>query len=131
MRRTTPVPAGALSAAALAVAMALPGTASAQSIIEDAYEFHNPDSFLLTSSTEREIVNYTSSRDVEVCLNENPRRDPPQGWVSNALTIEYDGKTARVEPGNCFQFDAKRVVISPAEPLADGYSMRGRVRTFR
>ncbi len=87
-----------------------------------------PGTFWLDSMDDREVVRYTTPRDVSLCL---PR---PTG-VSAAdkgypLTLTWDQvNTAILYPGNCFYFDAKRVSIKPAETLPSGVTLTGKVET--
>ncbi|GGC20474.1 hypothetical protein GCM10011371_05200 [Novosphingobium marinum] len=84
--------------------------------------------FWLDSNDDTELIRYTSPRDVELCL-------PEPGGVGAAdegypLRISWDGQySAVLRPGNCFYFDASRVQVKPAEPLPQGVTLTGRVRT--
>ncbi|MFN3522503.1 MAG: hypothetical protein ACK4YQ_09655 [Phenylobacterium sp.] len=87
-----------------------------------------PGEFYLNSQDAREIIHYSSPRDVRLCL---PRRTdasaPPAKDVP--LKITWDDATAVLAPGNCLFFDASRVSVSPAAPLPSGVSLHGSVET--
>ncbi|NWG46646.1 MAG: hypothetical protein HXY25_08880 [Alphaproteobacteria bacterium] len=97
----------------------------------DNYMFYAPGEFVLSDEDPTEVVRYSEPRDLEICLSDIREPGLPDALRGNALTVTYDGKSATIESGNCFQFDARRVTIAPAEPLPDGWDLRGRVRTLR
>lgn len=85
-----------------------------------------PGTFWLDTNDDREIIRYTTSRDVRLCL---PR---PEG-VGSAdrgfpLIVTWD-QTNKVtlQPGNCLYFDAKRVSVKPATALPSGVTLEGQV----
>lgn len=86
----------------------------------------DPGTFWLDSNEDREIVHYSSARDVRLCL---PR---PTG-VSAAdrgypLRIRWDQTNEIIlHPGNCLFFDARRVTVSPAADLPAGVVLQGSV----
>lgn len=87
-----------------------------------------PGTFWLDSNDDTELVRYTSSRDVGICLPE------PTGVFAAQkgypLQITWDGtNTAVLRPGNCFYFDAKSVKVKPVKPLPSGVTLKGRVQT--
>ncbi len=112
----------ALSATLMAGAMALP-LASAHAITDTMIEFYSdPGEFYLDQPMDRELVSYSKLRDIEICLNPSDHTVP--------LEVNWDDdKSAVVMPGNCFYFDAKEVVVSPAKDLESGWVLRGTIRT--
>lgn len=87
-----------------------------------------PGTFWLDSNEDVEVIRYTQSRDVSLCL---PR---PQGVRAaergHPLRITWDGQnTAVLRPGNCFFFDARQVKVRPASNLPSGVVLTGRVQT--
>lgn len=85
-----------------------------------------PGTFWLDGNEDREIIRYTSPRDVQLCL---PRPSgigaAEQGY---AVRVTWDGASeAILYPGNCLFFDASRVSLSPAEDIPDDVTIQGRV----
>lgn len=125
----------AAAAAAAMPLMAAPTPAAAQHVEGDAHSalmqwarMHaEPGTFWLDSMDDREIIRYTTTRDVSLCL-------PAPRGVGEAdrgypLRISWDGTNSVVlYPGNCFYFDAKRVVVKPAAELPPNVVLTGRVR---
>lgn len=89
-----------------------------------------PGTFWLDSNDDREVIRYTTPRDVRLCL---PR---PQG-VGAAdrgypLQVTWDqSNRVTLYPGNCLFFDARRVSVKPATNLPSGVVLQGRVETER
>lgn len=113
---------GSMLAAAAIVAMLAPAGVRAQSFVETAVEVYSqPGEFTLFDQQDNEIISYESPRDVRICVRNNRHAVP--------LEVRYDDKTALVRPSNCFEFEAKRVVISPARPLEETWTLNGTVET--
>ena len=87
-----------------------------------------PGSFWLDSNDDVEVIRYTSSRDVSLCLPEPTGvYAAQQGYP---LTITWDEtNTAVLRPGNCLFFDARVVRLKPTNPLPTGVTLSGRVQT--
>lgn len=89
-----------------------------------------PGTFWLDSNDDREIIRYSTPRDVRLCL-------PPAKGVGSAekaypITVTWDGTTrATLYPGNCLFFDARRVTLKPAADLPRGVTLTGQVETSR
>jgi len=129
-------PFAALTAtAAMLAALALPAApAAAQDVAGDVSDpimrwgrqLAPEGTFWLDSNDDTELIRYTSSRDVTLCLPE------PTGVYAAQkgypLQITWDGtNTAMLRPGNCLYFDAKTVKVKPGSPLPSGVTLRGRV----
>ncbi|WP_156500597.1 hypothetical protein [Croceicoccus bisphenolivorans] len=87
-----------------------------------------PGTFWLDSMDDREVIRYTTARDVSLCL---PRPDgvaaADKGYP---IQVTWDGtNTATLYPGNCLYFDAKRVSLKPARALEPGVTLTGKVQT--
>jgi hypothetical protein len=89
-----------------------------------------PGTFWLDSSSDREVVRYTTARDVTLCLDEpSTVAGSIQGY---ALQVTWDRvNTLKLHPGNCLFFDARQVTVKPAAALPAGVVLRGRVETSR
>lgn len=123
---------------ALASALAVPGAASAQQVEGDALSATErwgrmraePGTFWLDGNEDREIIRYTTPRDVRLCLP----RAKGVGAADRAypITVTWDGTTrATLYPGNCLFFDARQVVLKPATELPRGVTLTGQVETSR
>jgi hypothetical protein len=89
-----------------------------------------PGTFWLDSNEDREVVRYTTPRDVRLCLPE-PRgvNAPDRGYP---LRITWDRTNSVIlYPGNCMFFDARQVTVKPATDLPRGVVLRGQVETER
>ena len=89
-----------------------------------------PGTFWLDSREDRELIRYTTPRDVRLCLPE------PSGVGAAErgypLRITWDQTNAvTLYPGNCMFFDARRVTVSPAADLPSGVVLTGSVETSR
>jgi hypothetical protein len=87
-----------------------------------------PGTFWLDNNDDREIIRYTTPRDVRLCLPE-PRGvgAADRGY---ALRVTWDRvNTVTLFPGNCLFFDARQVTVKPATNLPNGVVLRGRVET--
>jgi len=80
-----------------------------------------PGEFYLDDQIDVEVLNYSEPRDVRICLD--TRRHDIN------LAIERDGKEMKLKDGNCTEFDAKRVSISPASDLGSEYDLSGTIET--
>lgn len=121
-----------------ATALAIPSAATAQRTEGDArsalYQYGRMQApagtFWLDGKDDREIVRYTTSRDVSICLPE------PEG-VGAAdkgypLMVTWDSSnTATLYPGNCLYFDASRVSITPATALPSNVVLTGQFNVSR
>lgn len=89
-----------------------------------------PGTFWLDNMEDREIIRYTSSRDVTLCLPRPEGVDAADRGIP--LTVTWDRQnTATVYPGNCLFFDAMRVTLKPAAPLPSGVTLSGQLQTER
>jgi hypothetical protein len=75
--------------------------------------------FYLDSNEEQAVMDFKTDRDVRICDDVRAH--------GIALMVHYDDKSTNVQPGHCFQFEAKRVSIKPAENLPAGMSLSGRL----
>ncbi|MBC7168146.1 hypothetical protein [Phenylobacterium sp.] len=130
---------GALAAAALfAAPLALAPPARAQHVEGDANSallrygrmMAEPGTFWLDGNGDREVIRYTTPRDIRLCL---PRAagvaSPRQAY---AVQVTWDQTNQAVlTPGNCLYFDARRVSLKPAEPLPAGVTLEGRIDAAR
>jgi hypothetical protein len=94
-------------------------------LVQHARMMAPPGTFWLDSNDDREIVRYTTPRDVSLCQGEGSimAEEIP-------IRVTWDGtNTAILYPGNCLYFDARQVVIRPAERLPPNVTLRGRVET--
>lgn len=121
----------------VASGLASAGTAaSAQQVEGDAFSATErwgrmraePGTFWLDGNEDREIIRYSTPRDVQLCL---PRAEGV-GAADKAypITVTWDGTTrATLYPGNCLFFDARRVSLKPAAELPRGVTLSGQVQT--
>lgn len=117
--------------AAGVIGMAVAGAAFAQPaspVVRWAQMTSGPGEFYLNSQEEREVVRYTTPRDVRLCL---PMGDPGVGRdvPETPLRVAWDGSEVVLHPGNCLFFDARRVMVSPAAALPQGAVIHGMVET--
>lgn len=87
-----------------------------------------PGTFWLDSMDDREVVRYTTARDITLCL---PR---PQGVGAAEqgipIKVTWDqASAATLYPGNCLYFDAQRVTLKPAKALPSGVTLTGQIQT--
>ena len=89
-----------------------------------------PGTFWLDNMQDREVIRYTSARDVTLCLPRPEGIDAAERAIP--LTVTWDRQnTATVYPGNCLYFDAMRVTLKPAAPLPSGVTLTGQLQTER
>jgi hypothetical protein len=121
---------GTACAAAIAMAAA---PAMAQNLEGDARspverwgrQMAPPGTFWLDSNDDREIIRYTTPRDVRLCLPE-----PTTTERGYPLRVTWDRtNTLVLYPGNCLFFDARQVTVRPASDLPRNVVLRGRVAT--
>lgn len=87
-----------------------------------------PGTFWLDNQDDREIIRYTTPRDVRLCLPE------PRGVGASdrgyPLRVTWDRTNMMtLYPGNCIYFDARQVSVKPAGDLPSGVVLRGNVDT--
>ena len=122
-----------LGAAAIAAAWS-PAAAATQQMEGDATSrlewlgraHAQPGTFWLDSNEDREIIRYTTPRDVRLCL------PTPSGTGAAErgypLRVTWDQtNTVVLYPGNCLFFDARRVSVRPAAELPQGVVLEGSV----
>jgi len=127
-----------MAAALFAAPLALAGPAQAQHVEGDANSallrygrmMSEPGTFWLDGNGDREVIRYTTPRDIRLCL---PRAQgvasPRQAY---AVQVTWDQTNqAMLTPGNCLYFDARRVMLKPAEPLPAGVTLEGRIDASR
>lgn len=87
-----------------------------------------PGTFWLDSNEDREIIRYTTPRDIRLCL---PRAEGVGAAERNIpVQVTWDQTTrATLYPGNCLYFDARRVSLKPTSPLPSGATLEGHVET--
>lgn len=123
---------------AVASAVAAPGPVWAQRMEGDALSpterwgrmRAEPGTFWLDGNEDREIIRYSTPRDVRLCLP----RAKGVGAADRAypITVTWDGTTrATLYPGNCLFFDARQVTLKPAAELPRGVTLTGQVETSR
>ncbi|MBI1200399.1 MAG: hypothetical protein GC203_21270 [Phenylobacterium sp.] len=114
---------------ATAAAAGLAGTAAAQvtdPVVRYGQRLADPGEFYLNTEDAREVVRYSSPRDVRLCLPRNAGVD--QRAVEDVpVTVAWGGYRATLYPGNCLYFDAQRVMVSPAKPLPNGQTIHGTI----
>ena len=126
--RTIRPVAGGMVLAAAAVMVSAPATAQRTEgdantpPVQRARMVAEPGTFWLDSMDDREVVRYTTVRDVTLCL---PR---PEGVGAAEqgipITVTWDrSNSATLYPGNCLFFDAMRVTLKPAAPLPSGVTL--------
>jgi hypothetical protein len=123
----------AVCAAALAAGIAAPAAAQhlegdARTAVERWGRMNAPaGTFWLDNNDDREIIRYTTPRDVRLCLPE-----PTTTERGYPLRVTWDGANSLVlYPGNCLFFDARQVTVKPASNLPPNVVLRGRVATER
>lgn len=87
-----------------------------------------PGTFWLDSNDDREIIRYSTPRDVRLCLPQAKGVGAAQ--KAYPVTVTWDGTTrATLYPGNCLFFDARTVTLRPATDLPRGVTLSGQVET--
>jgi hypothetical protein len=122
----------ALSATAVLATLNVP--AAAQHLEGDARSpverwgraLADPGTFWLDSNDDREIIRYSTPRDVRLCLPEPRGVNSPERGVP--LRVTWDRVNSLIlYPGNCLFFDARQVTVKPASNLPNGVVIKGRV----
>lgn len=114
------------------------GGANAQSIVEYADHWMDPNEFLLSSAADTETLRFDTRRPVRVCLA-NVGEDqtmptmaaiePPE---DTPLRIERSvGSTIILQAGTCVDFAAQSIELSPVGSVPDNWSLRGTVHSRR
>lgn len=89
-----------------------------------------PGTFWLDTNEDREIIRYSTPRDVRLCLPEPEGVNAPD--KAYPLLVRWDdNQRVTLYPGNCLFFDARRVVLKPASDLPSNVVLRGQVETAR
>lgn len=124
----------------------LTGAAAAMAQVTDplirrAEMYTGPNEFLLTSESDKQVLSYDSPLDVRVCNRTRQTSGISVGAAAGGmtsaeqhavpLTISHDGRSQQVEPGGCALVQSQRVTISPAEPISQGWLLRGSVETAK
>lgn len=118
--------------AALSVAIAAPAAAQhvegdARTLVERWGRSLAPaGTFWLDSNEDREIIRYTTPRDVRLCLPEPGGVNAPDKGFPLRVTWDQTN-VVTLYPGNCLFFDARQVTVKPASELPRGVVLRGRV----
>ncbi len=87
-----------------------------------------PGTFFLTSEDdERELVRYSESRDLRLCLDH-----PEDGEDRLPIEVMWDNdveqrQSATLHPGNCLHIEAAQVSVSPTEDLPAGHVFQGSI----
>ena len=113
-----------LSASAAALLMsAVP--AMSQTVAEEfIYYPSESDEYLFFDRTDRKTVaDFKTDKVVRVCVDQNRHLVP--------LKVYYDDKTAKVAPGDCLRFEAKRVELEPAGKLDAKWVLKAEVDTMK
>lgn len=123
----TAVAGAAALAVTPAIAQDVEGDANS-SLVQWGRMMAEPGTFWLDSMDDTELIRYTTSRDVSLCLPEPRGVNAAQQGIP--LQITWDNQySAVLRPGNCFFFDARTVKVKPAAPLPSGVTLSGRVQT--
>lgn len=102
-----------------------------------------PNEFILTTERDREVLTFDSTQEVRICNRSGKATDSATlgtagtigtGTEDNQprpvpLDLEYAGQRTQVQPGQCETVVADRVTVSAAEPLQQGWDLRGTVET--
>lgn len=83
--------------------------------------YSDPDEFYLFDQTAVHVIDYKSDHDIRICARTRQHDIP--------LQVDYDGKTAVIRPGDCFEFEAKEVSIEPAGKLPPKVELTGTIAT--
>lgn len=88
--------------------------------------------FYLMGNQQSEVADFTSNRDMSICLSRHGRAARFNGRQARSvpLNITWNGNSAMVYPGNCLYFDASHVTVRPAGHLPPGVALHGRVQTY-
>lgn len=122
-----------LAAAAATAVLGLSSAANAAAVRDPVLRWSEmsapPGTFFLNNQDDREVIHYTTPRDVRLCLP--PAEETPGGRPAATvpLRVTWDGINGTLYPGNCLFFDAKRVTVKPAAALPSNVVLRGTVET--
>lgn len=114
------------------------GPPSSTGMTSLARMYEPPGTFMLTNHQQAEIADFSSPRDLSVCvarpsplLKQQAKNAPVVNPNLNPrvpLEVSWRGKHAKVSPGNCLYFDAARVKIKPAGDMSQGETLKGQIR---
>jgi hypothetical protein len=111
------------------------GTAGAQSMLEYAEFWMEPNEFVLSSNASNETVTFNERRPVRVCLGEvDEAQMPTMAEIGppndTPLRVERAiGSTIILEAGTCVDFAAQSIELSPVGSVADNWSLHGTVHS--
>jgi len=103
---------------------ALAGAANAQLASgDDALFYSRPGEFFVANGETKGIVHAKTDKDYRICVE--------QGTGSVPLKVYHDGKEAMVDPGDCADFEAMELRVTPGGMLPDDYLLVGRFHELR
>ena len=117
----------AATSAAPVLAQQLEGDTNS-AVMRYARSAAEPGTFWLDNSEDREIIRYSTPRDVRLCLPRAQGVGAAERAVPIVVTWDQTVR-ATLYPGNCLHFDAKQVTLRPARELPSGVALTGHVET--
>lgn len=111
------------------------GSAGAQSILEYSNLWTGPNEFYLGEWVSDQTFSFEEMRPVRVCVSDPEEAQTPTSAAMGdpadvALNVEHDsGEKMMIQPGECAEFQAQRVTVSPAEAIESGWTLHGTIET--
>jgi hypothetical protein len=90
------------------------------SILHERWEhmYSVPGKFILNNEDDIEVVDFDSSREVRICLDNSDYTVP--------LEVNYRYETEYISSGECALIEADEFSVSAARELPEGWSLEGR-----
>lgn len=110
----------ATAIAGMTLAVALPSYAAHRHFSDDPLEWESqrPGSFVLFNDEKQTILNAKTDQHYRICVD--------QGSNAIGLKVKHDNAADTVKPGNCGDYEAKQIVVSPAGTLPQDWEIFGR-----
>ena len=111
------------------------GSAGAQSILDYAEHWLDPNEFVLTSVASTETINFDERRPVRVCLGDVDEAQMPsmaELTPPDDTPLRIDraiGSTIILEAGTCVDFGAQHIELTPVGAIEENWSLHGTVRS--
>ena len=115
--------------------MLVVGSAGAQSILDYADLWSDPNEFNLSSAADTKTVSFDERRPVRVCLGDVDEANmPTMAEISppNDTPLRIDrsvGVTIILEAGTCVDFAAQSIELSPVGTVASNWTLHGTVHS--
>jgi hypothetical protein len=93
------------------------------------YGFTNAESFDFDTERSVRICNGTVTADAQLRLDEGGAVTPEGAQQAVPLRVEHDDQVMMLSPGECTEFTARHVAVSPGDSLRQGWALRGTIST--